>query len=133
MITRDNLERIIAKSFEDNGIAKLAREQMFAEELQKAMLQIVDDISKCNNDLIIRDIHEDTVTVFNPDSSILVVTNNQLCINDLLLQIKEKQLEGYTIKRDNCDDIHEITPSGHILGPGYANVYASQLDTLFLT
>lgn len=50
-----------------------------------------------NNKIIIRDLKEKEMTVYNPDGSILVITCNYLCINDILIQIKEQSLEGYSI------------------------------------
>lgn len=48
--------------------------------------------------IIVRDIQEKEMTVYNPDGSILVITYNMLCIDDICLQIKEQGLEGYTIE-----------------------------------
>lgn len=38
-----------------------------------------------NNRIIIRDLKEKEMTVYNPDGSILVITCNYLCINDILI------------------------------------------------
>lgn len=61
-----------------------------------------------NNKIIIRDLKEKEMTVYNPDGSILVITSNYLCINDILIQIKEQSLEGYSISNGTLDSEGEL-------------------------
>lgn len=67
--------------------------------------------------ITVRDLHEKPVTIFNPDGSILVVTDNELTILDICVQIKEKKLEGYTIQTEEYDII-PIMKNGRIVGAG---------------
>lgn len=63
--------------------------------------------------IIVRDVQDKQMTIYNPDGSVLVITHNMLCINDILLQIREQNLEGYTFQVE--DGIRqEITKRGRI-------------------
>lgn len=63
--------------------------------------------------IIIRDIQDEEMTIYNPDGTILVVTHNILCVNDICIQIREQGLEGYTFQAKGGIK-QEITPKGHI-------------------
>jgi len=79
--------------------------------------------------IIVRDIQEKEMTVYNPDGSILVVTHNMLCIDDILVQIKEQSLEGYTIEQEGSGRC-EITKYGRIKGTGFGDVSCTYLKKL---
>ena len=49
--------------------------------------------------VVIRDIQDKEMTIYNPDGTILVVTHNMLCVLDVLIQIREQGLDGYTSKQ----------------------------------
>ena len=90
------------------------------------------------NNIIIRVLKDKEMTVYNPDSSILVITSNYLCINDILIQIKEQSLEGYSISNGTLDSEGEliicpILKSGHIKGNTrcrFNSVFDEQLSYL---
>ena len=46
----------------------------------------------------IRDIHENPVTILNPDGTELVTTNDKVIFDDIRLQIAQQKLEGYCVK-----------------------------------
>ena len=79
--------------------------------------------------IIVRDIQEKEMTVYNPDGSILVVTHNMLCIDDICVQIKEQGLEGYTIEQEGSGRC-EITKHGRIKGRGFGYVSYVYLNKL---
>ena len=79
--------------------------------------------------IIVRDIHDKEMTIYNPDGTILVVTHNMLCVNDILLQIREHKLSGYTIQLEGRDYKQEITDYGHIK-QGLPDVYSEQIKAL---
>lgn len=80
-----------------------------------------------NDKIIVRDIVDDEVTIYNPDGTILVITRNMLCVNDILIQIKEQELEGYTLERNG--NVCQIRKSGRIREFG-SDVYSAQLRKL---
>lgn len=61
----------------------------------------------------IHDIHDEPVTVLNPDGTELVTTDSKLVFIDILLQIKQQRLEGYKINFKG--EIRDITPNGKII------------------
>lgn len=77
--------------------------------------------------IVVRDIHEDEMSIYNPEGECIVVTRNMLCVNDILLQIKEHSLEGYYVKVGNNQ--YEISKIGRIKGP-VGITYATQLCKL---
>lgn len=79
--------------------------------------------------IIVRDIQDKEMTVYNPDGSILVVTHNILCVNDILLQIREQKLSGYMVQIEGRNYKQEITSKGHIK-QDFPHIYADQLRTL---
>ena len=79
--------------------------------------------------IVVRDIQDKEMTIYNPDGSILVVTHNMLCVNDILIQIKEQKLSGYTIQLEGVDYKQEITDYGRIK-QGLPDVYNEQLREL---
>jgi hypothetical protein len=79
--------------------------------------------------IIVRDIKDKEMTIYNPDGTILVITHNILCVHDILIQIKEQKLSGYTIQLEGCDYKREITDYGHIK-QGLPDVYNEQLRKL---
>lgn len=79
--------------------------------------------------IIVRDIQDKEMTIYNPDGSILVVTHNILCVNDILLQIREQKLAGYTFQVEGREYKQEITSKGHIK-QDFPHIYADQLRTL---
>lgn len=78
--------------------------------------------------IIVRDIQDKEMTVYNPDGSTLVVTHNMLCINDILIQIREQGLQGYTIQVDGRF-VQGITSKGRIKDY-FPCVFSEQLKTL---
>ena len=48
---------------------------------------------------------EPTITIFNPDGSELITTNDANALYYIRLQIKQKHLSGYTIKTNSSYDI----------------------------
>lgn len=78
--------------------------------------------------IIVRDIQDKEMTIYNPDGTILVITHNILCVNDILIQIKDQKLSGYTIKIESGDK-QEITDYGRIK-QGFPDVYSEQLREL---
>ena len=79
--------------------------------------------------IIVRDIQEKEMTIYNPDDSILVVTHNMLCVDDICLQIKEQGLEGYTIEKEGSGRC-EITKHGRIKGVGFGEICCEYLEKL---
>lgn len=79
--------------------------------------------------IVVRDIQDKEMTIYNPDGSILVVTHNMLCVNDILLQIREQKLSGYTLQLEDKDYKQEITEYGHIK-QGLHDVYSKQIKAL---
>lgn len=79
--------------------------------------------------IIVRDIQEKEMTVYNPDGTILVVTHNMLCIDDICVQIKEQGLEGYTIEKEGSGRC-EISKCGRIKGVGFGEVSCEYLRKL---
>lgn len=79
--------------------------------------------------IIIRDLQDKEMTIFNPDGTVLVVTHNMLCVNDVLLQIREQDLEGYTIKIEGRP-VQIISRKGRIKGY-FPHVFAEQLKQMF--
>ena len=83
----------------------------------------------CNMAIIVRDIQDKEMTIYNPDGSILVITHNTLCVNDILLQIREQKLSGYMFQIEGRNYKQEITSKGHIK-QGFPHIYADQLKAL---
>lgn len=79
--------------------------------------------------IIVRDIQDKEMTIYNPDGTILVITHNILCVNDILIQIKDQKLIGYTIQLEGRDYKQEITDYGRIK-QGLPDVYNEQLREL---
>ena len=79
--------------------------------------------------IIVRDIQDKEMTIYNPDGTILVITHNILCVNDILIQIKEQKLSGYTFQLEGWDYKQEITDDGRI-EQDFPYVYDDQLRTL---
>lgn len=75
--------------------------------------------------IIVRDIQDKEMTIYNPDGTILVITHNILCVNDILIQIKDQKLSGYTIQLEGSDYKQEITDY-----EGLPDVYSEQLREL---
>lgn len=59
-----------------------------------------------------REIKDKTVTIYNPDGSVLCVTDNLLVFTDIRLQIKMHNASGYKVELDG--KMHEIKPNGRI-------------------
>ena len=49
-------------------------------------------------EIVARDIKNEYCSIYKPNDELLVCTNNQLVYTDILVQIKEKQVDGYYIK-----------------------------------
>ena len=79
--------------------------------------------------IIVRDIQDKEMTIYNPDGTIVVITHNILCVNDILIQIKDQKLSGYTIQLEGSDYKQEITDYGRIK-QGLPDVYSEQLRGL---
>ena len=79
--------------------------------------------------IIVRDIHDKEMTIYNPDGTILVITHNILCVNDILIQIREQKLSGYTFQLKGRDYKQEITDYGRIK-QGLPDVYSEQIKAL---
>jgi hypothetical protein len=56
---------------------------------------------------------EPTITIFNPDGSELITTNNPTTLQYIRLQIKQQKLKGYKI-RTFADRIIEINSNGKL-------------------
>lgn len=56
---------------------------------------------------------EPTVTIYNPDGSELITTNNPTTLQYIRLQIKEQNLKGYTILTRE-DRVIEIKPNSKL-------------------
>jgi hypothetical protein len=81
------------------------------------------------SDIVVRDIHEETMVAYNPDGTILTITNNVLCLNDILIQIRMRELEGYTVSIGNRPP-YEITKRGSVKGYGTGIINCLQLRIL---
>lgn len=56
---------------------------------------------------------EPTITIFNPDGTELIITNNPTTLQYIRLQIKQQKLKGYTIL--TCKDrVIEIKSNGKL-------------------
>ncbi len=57
--------------------------------------------------------------------------NNELTLLDILIQIKEQQLSGFTISIPDCDiDNAIISPDGRFEAPGFVTAYEILLKKL---
>lgn len=56
---------------------------------------------------------EPTITIFNPDGSELITTNNPTTLQYIRLQIKQQRLKGHTI-RTFTGRVIEIKPNGKL-------------------
>lgn len=56
---------------------------------------------------------EPTITIFNPDGSELITTNNPTTLQYIRLQIKQQKLKGYTILTHE-DHMIEIKSNGKL-------------------
>lgn len=56
---------------------------------------------------------EPTITIFNPDGSELITTNNPTILQYIRLQIKQQKLKGYTILTRE-DRVIEIKSNGKL-------------------
>lgn len=56
---------------------------------------------------------EPTITIFNPDGSELITTNNPTALQYIRLQIKQQKLKGYTILTRE-DRVIEIKSNGKL-------------------
>lgn len=79
--------------------------------------------------IVVKDIQEKEVTIYNPDGTPLVVTHNMLCVNDILIQIKILALEGYSCSIGDSPK-YDITKAGRIKGQGFGEVYSQQMKIL---
>lgn len=61
-----------------------------------------------------KEIHDSFVEILNPDGSLLCKTNNMLTFNNVRMQIKAKQLEGYTVVVTDTKIITKIDSDGGI-------------------
>lgn len=78
--------------------------------------------------LVIRDLQETLMSIYDPDGNLICQTHNMLTVNDILIQIKENALEGYKYEDENVGLV-EISKDGRI----YANIetiYDKQLKIL---
>ena len=78
--------------------------------------------------VVIRDIQDKEMTIYNPDGTILVVTHNMMCVLDVLIQIREQGLDGYTFQAEG-EVRKEITKYGRIKY-GFKSVYSEQVYIL---
>lgn len=56
---------------------------------------------------------EPTITILNPDGSVLITTNNITTFTYIRLEIKKNKLTGYKVKTTN-GDIFDIQSNGKI-------------------
>lgn len=71
-------------------------------------------IKYCPNEIFAKDINDEFVTVFSPSGKVVVSTDRQLVINDILIQIKQKKLNGYYVVYK--EKKYPILNNGHIKG-----------------
>lgn len=48
--------------------------------------------------IIIRDVRNPQVSIYNPEGAFVCETDNNLVFNDIRIQIKDQQLSGYSIE-----------------------------------
>lgn len=56
-------------------------------------------------------LHEEYYNIYKPDGSLLARSCNMLALNDVLLQVRRKKLEGYTLLMDDDEGNEEVIPS----------------------
>jgi hypothetical protein len=69
------------------------------------------------SEIVVRDLRERPVTVYDPDGNVVVETDNMLTIHDICIQIMENKLEGYTAKIADYKPL-PIRTDGMIVGTG---------------
>lgn len=79
-------------------------------------------------DIFAKDIEEEQVSILKPSGEILVSTNNQLVINDILIQIKQKKVCGYSILYNGKKYV--ISSNGHVKGVSLFPLIDKQLKIL---
>lgn len=88
-------------------------------------------ITEVSDDYVfVHDIEENFCEIFSPDNKLIVKTNNVYCVNDIMIQIRKKKLEGYYVMFNGYK--LEITNYGRIKNPpkGFFEIYAKQLRKL---
>ena len=61
---------------------------------------------------------EPTVTIFNPDGSELITTDNITTFTWIRLEIKKNKLTGYKVRAEN-GNVYDIQSNGHIYNEDY--------------
>lgn len=81
--------------------------------------------------IVIRDIQNPSVKIYNPDGTLLCDTNNELVFNDIRIQIKDQKLTGYYLifEGNKC----EINNDGELVKwpKGLFSIGTNQLNYLF--
>ena len=68
-------------------------------------------------------IHEEYYNIYKPDGTLLARSCNTLALNDVLLQIMRKKLEGYTLVMDgdeNRENVSQLTLDGRVKNAPYS-------------
>lgn len=89
-------------------------------------VDVIENISQVTPHVI----YENTVSVHEPNGELIAETNNILIINDMLIQIRRKRLNGYYIM--SSENVrYDIDEDGRIIGgKDLFNVYDEQLKEL---
>lgn len=84
------------------------------------------------NEVVLREIYNDQVSIFKPDGSLLGVTRNELTFNDFRIQVKQKELDGYSISLDGGETKIPVDKHGqlHRWPHGLFSIQEEQLCTL---
>lgn len=84
------------------------------------------------NNVVLRELHDDQVYIYKPDGSLLGVTDDERTFNDFRIQVKQKQLSGYTISLDGGETKIPVNEHGHLHRWPYGlfSMIEQQLDCL---
>ena len=66
------------------------------------------------NEVVLREIYNNQVLIFKPDGSLLGATRNELTFNDFRIQVKEKELSGYSISVDGGETKIPVDKDGQL-------------------
>lgn len=81
--------------------------------------------------IIIRNLQNPPVKIYNPDGTLLCETNNELIFNDIRIQIKNQRLNGYYLVFE--DKKYEINSDGELMNwpKNLFSIGTDQLNYLF--
>jgi hypothetical protein len=81
------------------------------------------------------EVQDEFYEIYKPNGELLARSNSHLALNDALLQIKRKKLNGYTISTDGGEHKSAINTFGHVPNPpaNLCTTVSKQLRDLYGT